>query len=437
MSRLMRIILLTVIVISLLFSQTACAITMQLNKDPRENVSSEQETLILWHQWVNVSNKKTNPLKDAIREWNIQNPGTQVKEVSWNGEQYKSKIRTALAANEAPDLFYMWGGSFVEPYISGGNILPLDSYINVGTLDKLVPGAVDYCRFEGKIYSLPMYIFIASLYCNTQLFEQAGAKIPKTYDELLEAVNKLRAKGIIPVVVGEKDRWTGMYWYNILAMRQAGNQVCLNALDNPAQFENQAFEAAADKLLQLVNAKAFNNDALSTSFNDMVAEFSQGKAAMMYQGNWVESTIEESGSATKKYVTVVPFPVINGGSGTLAEFYGGSADGFYVNINTRYRQEAVNVLEFISEKAGKEGYLSGAGFSCWKTDDLDKSQMSPISKQSLKLMETGTSFVNWWDTILPAADAETHKDLVAELFAGRMSSKEFVRKMAGLNKSVY
>lgn len=109
MSRLMRIILLTVIVLSLLFSQTACSIKMQFNKTSRENVASEPETLILWHQWVNVSNKKTNPLKNAIREWNVQNPNIQVKELSWNGEQYKSKIRTALAANEAPDLFYMWG----------------------------------------------------------------------------------------------------------------------------------------------------------------------------------------------------------------------------------------------------------------------------------------------------------------------------------------
>ena len=433
MKMLMKITLLTVIVISLLFSPIACGIPQQ-NIVPQENAVSETKTLTLWHQWANVSSKNTNPLKDAIKEWNARNPGIVVKEICWSGEQYKSKIRTALAANEAPDLFYMWGGSFVQPYILGGNILPLDSYLSSDTLDKLMPGGIDYCIYGGKIYSLPMYIFIASLYCNTKLFQQADAKIPDTFDELMDAVIKLRAKRIVPIVVGEKDRWTGMYWYNILAMRQAGNQQCLNALDNSSLFDSPDFEIAADKLLQLVNAKAFNSDALSTSFNDMVSEFSQGKAAMMYQGNWVESTIEETGTTTKENIFVVPFPVITGGKGNVSEFYGGSADGFYININTKYKQEAVKVLEYISEKAGKEGYLSGAGFSCWKTDDLDKSKMSPISKQSLKLMETGSSFVNWWDTILPAADGETHKDLVAELFAGRMTSEDFVTKMAALNE---
>ncbi len=432
MSKLMKFTLLTVIVISLLFSQTACS----RKEVPRKNVTSDQKTLVLWHQWVNVSNK-TNPLKDAIRDWNTENPNIQVKEVSWNGEQYKSKIRTALAAGEAPDLFYMWGGSFVEPYISGGNILAIDPYINKGTLDKLIPGSIEYCKFEGKTYSLPMFIFVASLYCNKLLFEQAGAKIPETYDELIDAVKKLRSSGIVPIVVGEKDRWTGMYWYNILAMRQAGNQQCLTALNNANLFRNKSFEDAAEKLLELVDTNAFNSDALSISFDDMVVEFSQGKAAMMYQGNWVESRIEEYDSTTKDNIVVVPFPIITGGKGTLTEFYGGSADGFYININTRYKQEAVDALKFISEEAGIKGCMSGAGFSCWKTDEIDKSQMSPISKQSLKLMETGTSFVNWWDTILPADDAETHKDLVAELFAGRMSSKEFVEKMAELNRAVY
>ena len=403
---------------------------------PRQNITSEQKTLVLWHQWVNVSNK-TNPLKDAIRDWNTQNPNIQVKEVSWNGEQYKSKIRTALAASEAPDLFYMWGGSFVEPYITGGNILPIDSYIDKETLDRLIPGSIEYCRYDGKTYSLPMFIFVANLYCNKKLFEQADAKIPETYDELIDAVRKLRSRGIVPIVVGEKDRWTGMYWYDILAMRQAGNQECLNALNDPSLFRNKAFEDAAEKLLELVDANAFNSDVLSISFDDMVSEFSRGKAAMMYQGNWVESRFEEYDSAARDNIVVVPFPIISDGKGNLTEFYGGSADGFYININTRYKQEAYDALQFISEEAGIKGCMSGAGFSCWKSDDIDMMQMSPISRQSLKLMETGTSFVNWWDTILPTDAAETHKDLVAELFAGRITSKKFVEKMAELNKAIY
>ncbi len=227
-----------------------------------------------------------------------------------------------------------------------------------------------------------------------------------------------------------------MYWYDILAMRQAGNPACRSALAVPILFDGQDYKDAAAKLLQLVENKAFNDDALNTSFKDMVNEFTQGNAAMMYQGNWVESNIEDVSSKVKGKVISIPFPTIRDGGGTQTEIYGGITDGYFININTQYKQDAVNVLKFISEKSGKKGYLSGAGLSCWKMDDFNKSQLSPLTKQTTQIMENGTNFISWWDTILPAADAETHKDLVAELFDRRLSPEEFVKRMAQLRGTV-
>ncbi len=430
MTEIKKRILLSVNLIILLLSLTTCSIlsdTIQLEKE-----KPEPKILKLWNQWVDNSSTVTNPLENAIREWNRKNPQIQVTEFSWNGEQYKSKIKTALAAGDAPDIFYMWSGSFVGPFIDEGNILPLDSYLNNETLDKLTPGVIDSCKYNGEIYSLPTYRFIANLYCNADLFNKAGAKIPATYDELLESVKKLRSEGIVPIVVGEKDRWPGMYWYDILAMRQAGISACRSALKVPLLFDGQDYKKAADKLLQLVENKAFNSDALNTSFKDMVNEFVRGNAAMIYQGNFIESDIEAINSKVKGKVITVPFPTIGDGKGTLKEFYGGITDGYFINANTQYKQDAVKVLEFISEKSGKEGYLSGAGLPCWKMDGFDKFQVSSLIKQTTQLMETGTSFISWWDTILPAADAEKHKELVAELFDKRLSSEEFTKRMAQL-----
>lgn len=422
--------------IILVLSLTSCKISILKDTTQENQVKPEPCTLSLWNQWVDRTELVSNPLKNAIREWNEKNPEIKVNEFSWNGEQYKSKIKTALAAGDAPDLFYMWSGSFVGPFIDEGNILSLDSYMDNETLDKLYPGVIDSCKYNGKLYSLPTYRFIASLYCNTELFKKAGAKIPETYDELLDSVKRLRSKGIVPIVVGEKDRWPGMYWYDILAMRQAGSRECLNALADPTLFNKQEYKDAADKLLQLVDNKAFNDDALNTSFTDMVNEFIQGNAAMMYQGNWVGAKLEDTDSKVKNKVIAVPFPTIQNGSGALTEIYGGITDGFFINVNTRYSQEAVNVLKFISEKSAKEGHLSGAGLSCWKMGDLGKTQLSPLIKQTTQIMERGTSFISWWDTILKASDAETHKDLVAELFDRRLSSEEFVKRMAKL-KGMY
>ena len=425
-------VLIMAIVVTLVFSLVACGSTIRPSKTESGEQSAEPVKLTMWHQWVAEADPTANSLKNAIKEWNDKNINGTIQAVGVNGEQYKTKIKTALAAGEAPDLFYMWGGSFAGPYIKAGNILPLDPYLNDGTKDKLIKGSIESWTYDGKIYSLPMFTFIANLYCNKELFSKAGAKIPTTWDELLDAVKALRAAGITPVVVGEKDRWPGMYWFDILAMRQAGNEACLVAMKYPAQFKRQEYLDAASRLSELVRLKAFNDNAFGIGFNEMLNDFTEGKAAMIYQGNWVDVSIEDASAETKGKVVAVPFPTIKDGKGSSSEFFGGDADGFYININTKNREEAVRALKFISEKAGKEGYLNGAGLACWKTDGLDETRLSPLAKQSAELMSTGTSFVGWWDTILPAADSEIHKSLVAELFAGKMTPEEFVREMSQL-----
>ena len=84
----------------------------------------------------------------------------------------------------------------MQPYIKSGNVLEITSYLTDDIKERMGPGMAEAINMDGKIYTLPVYTHIANLYVNTELFEQAGAKIPTTYNELLDAVTKLKAAGI-------------------------------------------------------------------------------------------------------------------------------------------------------------------------------------------------------------------------------------------------
>ena len=43
---------------------------------------------------------------------------------------------------------------------------------------------------------------VPGAFCNKTVFEEAGAKLPETYTELLEAVQKIKAIGKIPIASG-------------------------------------------------------------------------------------------------------------------------------------------------------------------------------------------------------------------------------------------
>ncbi|QNK39759.1 extracellular solute-binding protein [Caproicibacter fermentans] len=389
--------------------------------------------LALWDQSVGETDPTAKILPEVVSQWNKDHPNIQVERTGTTGEQYKTKIKTALAANEAPDVFYgMGGGSFMQPYIQAGNVLVLDQYVSDETKSKMRSGMLSGCQVNGKIYTLPCYTHLANLYVNTALFKKAGAKVPTTFDELLEAVTKLKAANITPAVIGEKDRWPGMYWFDIMAMRQAGNDACIAAFKDPAKFNSPDFIEAANKMQKLAKAGMFNSSMFSMSYDEMLAAFNAGNAAMLFQANWVNAGIEDDSSKTKGNVEVVIFPVFTDGKGKASEFYGGGQDGFYINSSTKNLKEAAEFLTYLSEELGSKGYLAGAGLPCWNTDSLDTSKLSTLDKTDAKLLDTGTSFITWWDNILPAESAEIHKNLIAELLASKITPEDFCKQMAQL-----
>ncbi len=404
-----------------------------------ENAGSEEQiTLTIWHQSVADTDPVKKIIEDSVEEYHELHPNITIEQDGVTGEQYKTKIKTAFAAGEAPDISYMFsGGSFVKPYIDAGYLLPIDEYLSEDTKSKVLPGMLDGCTFDGKVYTLPTITFLANLYCNTEMFDKAGAKIPTTWDELLEAVEKLNAAGYTPIIMGEKDRWPGMYWYDIVSARTAGNKALEEAFGDPSKFNSEPFIEAAAKMQELVNVKAFNENMMSMSYDEMVEGFAAGQGAMLFQANWVHPSIQADTSATKDKVTCVSFPVIEGMAGSETEFSGGSSDGYYINVNCEHPEEAVEYLSYLSEKIGRVGYQEGAGLPCWDTEGVDTSGLSTLDTESAALMETGTSYITWWDNIFPADSSETYKDLVAQLMALKITPEEFAEGMSKLNPSEF
>lgn len=404
----------------------------------REDASNKKEpiTITIWHQSVADTDPVKRIIEESVEEYHKLHPNITIVQDGVTGEQYKTKIKTAFAAGEAPDIAYMFGGgSFVKPYIDAGYLLPIDKYLTEDVKSKILDGMLDNCKYNGKIYTLPTITFLANLYCNTEMFKKAGVDYPTNWDELLKACEKLKAAGYTPILLGEKDRWPGMYWYSILAQREAGNKLVNEALKDTSKFNTEPFIKAAEKMQQLVKEGAFNGSMLSMSYNEMVDGFAAGQGAMVYQANWVHPSFEDKEAATNGKVKCISFPVLEDGKGNATEFLGGGTDGYYINAKTKHPKEAADYLMYLSEQIGIQGYLDNAGLPCWSLEGIDTTKVSPLAKESAALMETGTSYITWWDNILPADSSEDYKNLVAELVSMKLTPKEFTEKLSKIAPS--
>jgi raffinose/stachyose/melibiose transport system substrate-binding protein len=84
-------------------------------------------------------------------------------------------------------------------------------------------------------------------------FAQANiTQPPTTWTELLEDVEILKAAGITPIALGEKDTWTGMHIWSYLATRICGKDGFLAAANRTGAFTDACFVEAGTKLQELI-----------------------------------------------------------------------------------------------------------------------------------------------------------------------------------------
>ncbi|TYQ15160.1 UNVERIFIED_CONTAM: raffinose/stachyose/melibiose transport system substrate-binding protein [Acetivibrio alkalicellulosi] len=435
MNRFMSKVLCGVLTGGLMFSLMACDTSEKISTggEVESGYSDKKVTLTLSHIWAADSETQKKPFEQILKDYQIENPHVKIVVDAVENEIYKTKIKTSISANEAPDIFFTWGAGFAKPFVSSNSVLALDDYLNDGTKDRIYEGTMENFTYEGKIYGLPMYMWTAVLYCNSELFEKYDVKIPDTYDELLEAVDVFNENGIIPITCGEKERWPGMFFQNILAIRTAGVQLSNKALNKEASFNQTAFIESAERLEELVKRGAFDKSVMALTKDESEADFMMGKVAMYYMGNWAAGSWDAEDSLIKGNVVCKNFPSIEGASGDPNGFLGGSIETFMINANTKEKEEAVKLVKYITEKMSYQATEVGFGLPAWK-GDVDKSKIYPTNAQIFELVKDATGYVLAWDTFLEGADADTHKNLVAEIFAGTITPEKFAEEMQKLNE---
>ncbi|QUH31631.1 extracellular solute-binding protein [Vallitalea guaymasensis] len=395
--------------------------------------SDDMIEISFWHLWPEGTGAQSEAVSKVIADFEAENPNIKIIADATENETYKTKIKTAIAAGEAPDLFFSWGAGWSKSFVESGMVLPLDDYIHDGTTDKLIGGALTNFTYDGKIYGLPLTLNVGIMYCNEELFEEHGIKIPETYSELKEAVIAFREKDIVPFAAGGKDRWPVMFYHNALALKIAGAEANNSALNKMESFDTPEIVDSAAKLKELYDLGAFDEGVLGLNRDESQEPFKAGEIPMYFHGSWFAGDLEKDGVPVKGKIKVVNFPIIEGANGDPNEFYGGAVDTFMVNSKVDNLDATIKFQKYLCEHLSKEFYLFGGGLPTWKVD-YDTSDINPILNQITELLDDSTGFVVWWNTFLEGEDGENHMDLLLQAMVGDITPEEFAQGMQKMNE---
>ena len=132
--------------------------------------------------------------QDMVKSWNSSHD-VKVELLYVPNQDYMngSKLQTAFASGQGPDIFIISPGDFLR-YYNGDVLVNLSQYMEDAAKKDFFDNVMETRMVDGKIYGLPMEVEPMAMYYSHKAFTEAKlseADIPKTWDQLIEVSKKL------------------------------------------------------------------------------------------------------------------------------------------------------------------------------------------------------------------------------------------------------
>jgi ABC-type glycerol-3-phosphate transport system substrate-binding protein len=304
--------------------------------------------LTLWHNYGTEQNAvATKALTDA---YTAKHPNVTFDIVAQPGDNYFSLLQAAAVSQTGPDLAVMWTGLFDLKYqewlTNLKDLVPADTLSKVQGLEWMSPG---FDKANGPLVMPLERQFYIGFY-NKKLLADAGVTaVPTTWDELYSACDKLKAKGVTPIVYGNGGQSLGATfypWYDMSYLMSGLYPVekWKGLYDGTIAWDSQANVDQLNKWAALKTKGCTNDDILTKT--DNLDDFTSGKAAMIIDGTWDTQKFTD---VMKDNVAAFVPPFSDSAVKGVIEYPG---DGFSITKYSKNQQAAADFLTFLASPEG-------------------------------------------------------------------------------------
>lgn len=257
---------------------------------------------------IRLSTATSSPEEDAIVNQQLQNFAKAYPNIKVNHEviasDYDTKIKTSIAGNNAPDVFYV--DSLIAPdYINGKVLEPLNSYAdkNQVKITDFYPALIKaYTGSDGKVYGLPKDHNPLAMFYNKEMFQKAGITAPPTtVDELKADLTKL--KGVMPA--GTAPLAADPDLARVLPWVYAFDGSMLSPDNKSSTVSSPGFKSGLDFYYGL------RRDGLSKKSSELGADWAgdaliKEKAAVAFEGGWLIPPLNKTPTKDKVAIAALP-----------------------------------------------------------------------------------------------------------------------------------
>ncbi len=320
---------------------SGCGLAGETARQQTENVPAENTDGKVELEFFNCKVEGEAVFNKVIEKFQEENPNIIIKQTAPTDAE--TVLFTRISTGDVPDIMSVYPAETAYHTMMDDGVYA--DLSNEEWLHRASDKALEFSSWNGKNYAMPFAMNSFGIYCNDEMFKEAGLEFPKTWDEFMEVCETFQSKGITPLTFVDKDPG------NLVqeAERIIGiikNDVyndCETVGTTEASFADEAMPYFRQMAEALLKTRAYAGDTLSFSVEQATADFANGKYPMYVAITAKYAVISQNNPDLK--FTLVPYPNPVSDEQSLPI----NIDIAYgVSSKSEHQEEAKKFIEFLS-----------------------------------------------------------------------------------------
>lgn len=290
-------------------------------------------------------------LQKVIADWANVHPEVKIQPTFLAaGDPFTTTVSTQFQGGNGPDLVWLVAGhaspTSAQVFAKAGYLADLSNESWVGTMYPVTKPLFSY---DNKVVIRDFGLQPLSLLSySTDYFSQHNLQPPTTFADLLTLCRTISGQGKTPISWGGASQPVNANNVAVLA----GNTVMsqdpdwlTKAIAGQASFaDTPGWKTALQQVVDMKNAKCFNAGVGGASLNQMIADFANGSATMMFTTTGLLGNVLQQVPTLKIGIFAAPGP-----SADSTRITTQAAGGLGINAKSTHLAEAKAFLAFASQ----------------------------------------------------------------------------------------
>ncbi|WP_031470719.1 extracellular solute-binding protein [Sciscionella sediminilitoris] len=310
-------------------------------------------TLNVWDQ--EVRGGQNEQFTQLLEEFQKRYPNVTINRTSKSTDDVRTTLKLALSGNNPPDVAEVnQGYPDMVAFVKAGMLTPLDNYAKVYGWKNRYPKALlglnssDRKRFgTGSLYGLSQMGEYVGVFYNKKKLAAAGLEPPKTWQEFTGELDKLKARGELPIQFGNLDREAAIHVFGVLASQFAGREAVRSLIlgRGRGSWTDPKIVQAARVLRDWARRGYLTPNGNGLGYDDSAKQFAAGKGVFMITGTWETEVL---GAPMGNNLGLIPPPPLQPGAGPAT--IGGENFALAISSKSRHPDVSAALIDFLTDE---------------------------------------------------------------------------------------